>query len=174
VILTVSRLTFSDRYKGIEHLIEAMPAILKAEPAARLRVVGRGEDMGRLQGLVRDRGLTPKTVEFLGFLDDRRLDAELRSCRIFALPSKSEGFGLVFLEAMAHGRPCVGAREGGIPEVITEDTGALVEFGNVPGIADACIAALRRPWRQESILDRAQMFSYPSFRQRLGALLDPA
>jgi glycosyltransferase involved in cell wall biosynthesis len=110
-------------------------------------------------------------VEFLGYVNDKRMDAELRACRLFALPSEKEGFGLVFLEAMAHGRPCLGARAGGIPEVINAETGVLATFGDVPEIAAAAIEALRRDWNEETILSRARHFSYSRFRERLATLI---
>jgi asparagine synthase (glutamine-hydrolysing) len=172
-VLTVTRLTYNDRYKGVETLISAMPAVRASIPDASLRIVGRGDDLPRLQGIARQHGLVGKGVEFVGYIDDRRLDQELRSCRLFALPSKKEGFGLVFLEAMAHGRPCLGARAGGIPEVITEDTGVLVEFGDVPGVAAAIVAALRRSWNEDAMLERADAFSYQRFKERLDAIIDP-
>jgi glycosyltransferase involved in cell wall biosynthesis len=136
-------------------------------------VIGRGNDLPYLQNLSRKLGVN-HAVEFLGYVDDARLTDELRSCSLFALPSKNEGFGLVYLEAMAHGRPCLGARAGGVPEVITEDSGVLVEFGNVPAIADACIAALQQPWNEAAILDRARHFSYSQFKERLAQLLPPS
>jgi glycosyltransferase involved in cell wall biosynthesis len=171
VILAVTRLTYADRYKGVEHLIEAMPAVLAAIPNARLRIIGRGDDLPRLQAL-RDKRALGNAVEFLGFVEDERMAKEFDGCRLFALPSEREGFGLVFLEAMAHGRPCLGADAGGIPEVITGDTGVLVEFGKVPRIAEACIAALQSPWREEAMFARARHFSYSSFKQRLASFLD--
>jgi len=170
VILTVSRLTTADRYKGVDHLIEAMPAIRVERPDAVLRIVGRGDDLARLQAL-RDRLGLGAAVEFLGFLDDARMHEEFRACRLFAMPSAKEGFGLVFLEAMAGGRPCLGARAGGIPEVITEETGVLVEYGDVAGIAAASLAALRRDWNEEAILARARHFSYSQFKAHLASLL---
>jgi glycosyltransferase involved in cell wall biosynthesis len=148
-----------------------MPAIRAAIPEATLKIIGRGDDLPRLQTLRNKLGLT-KAVEFLGYVNDKRLDAELRACRLFALPSEKEGFGLVFLEAMAHGRPCLGARAGGIPEVIDADTGVLPEFGDVPGIASAAIAALRREWNEEKILNRVRHFSYSHFKERLASLLE--
>ncbi len=171
VILVVTRLTRADRYKGVDHMIEALPAIRARLPAAVLRIVGRGDDLVYLQG-VRDKLGLRGAVEFLGYVDDRRMAAELRSCTLFALPSKKEGFGLVFLEAMANGRPCLGARAGGVPEVITPETGVLIEFGDVPAIAAACVAALTREWSETAILDRARAFSYSPFKDRLASLLD--
>jgi asparagine synthase (glutamine-hydrolysing) len=170
VILTITRLTLADRYKGVEHLIEAMPAIRAKIPGAVLKVIGRGDDMLRLQHLRDALGQTT-AIEFLGYVDDARMKAELRACNVFALPSKKEGFGLVFLEAMANGRPCMGARAGGIPEVITPETGALVEFGDVPALAEACVAALQRDWDEATILERARAFSYSPFKHKLASLL---
>jgi asparagine synthase (glutamine-hydrolysing) len=172
VILTVSRLSYGDRYKGIEQLIEAMPAVCKAVPGAQLRIVGRGDDLPRLQGIAHQRRLIASgAVEFLGSVPDGLLEELRGSCRVFALPSSSEGFGLVFLEAMARGRPCVGARAGAAPEIITDETGILVEYGDTQGIAAGCIAALRRDWAQEPILERARQFSFARFKQRLGSVL---
>jgi glycosyltransferase involved in cell wall biosynthesis len=68
---------------------------------------------------------------------------------------------------MAHGRPCLGARAGGIPEVISPETGVLADYGDVPGIACAAIAALREPWSEAAILDRARAFAYEPFKDRL-------
>jgi len=170
-ILCVTRLTYDDRYKGVESLIAALPAIRAAIPDATLRIVGRGNDLARLQNLAKQHGVLARGAEFLGFLDDAHLAAELRSCRLFALPSKKEGFGLVFLEAMAHGRPCLGARAGGIPEVITPETGVLTEYGDIPAIAAACIAALHSNWDEKAILARAESFSYSPFKRRLASLL---
>ncbi|MDB6170447.1 MAG: hypothetical protein JWM88_3311, partial [Verrucomicrobia bacterium] len=170
VILTVARLASADRYKGIDHLIAAMPEILKAEPRAKLRIVGRGDDQTRLYQLARGLKLAG-AVEFAGFVADDQLRGEFDRCRLFALPSEKEGFGLVYLEAMAHGRPCLGARAGGTPEVITPESGLLVRYGDVPGIAAAAVESLRRPWDEAAIRARARHFSYPQFQARLAALL---
>lgn len=170
VLLCVTRLTQADRYKGVDHLIAALPLIRAAIPAARLRIIGRGDDVPRLQAMRDQLGLHD-SVEFLGYVEDGRLRAELRTCRLFALPSEKEGFGLVFLEAMAQGRPGLGARAGGVPEVITPASGVLAEYGNVSDLATAAIAALQRPWDEEAIMDRARHFSYDRFRAQLAARL---
>jgi phosphatidylinositol alpha-1,6-mannosyltransferase len=170
VILSVSRLSVADSYKGIGHLISAMPAVLDQIPEARLRIVGRGDGLPGLQSLAHRLNLN-NSVEFAGYRSDSELSNDLDGCRLFALPSQKEGFGLVYIEAMAHGRPCLAARAGGVPEVITDDTGVLAEYGDIQGIASAAVAALRRNWALEPLLERARDFSYPRFKERLATLL---
>lgn len=170
VILTVSRLSSSDRYKGVDHLIEAMPSILASAPGTKLRIVGRGDDRPRLQQLVRDHRVEA-AVEFAGYIDDRQLRHEFARCTVFALPSQKEGFGLVYLEAMAHGKPCVAANSGGAPEVLTPESGLLVPYADVPALSAACAQALQYPWNAETIRACARRFSYPAFRENLARVL---
>jgi phosphatidylinositol alpha-1,6-mannosyltransferase len=172
VILAISRLSTADNYKGIGHLIAAMPAIRAEIPDARLRIVGRGDGLPALQRMASNLDL-PGCVEFAGFRSDADLHDDFASCRLFALPSEKEGFGLVYLEAMAHGRPCLAARSGGAPEVVTPETGVLVTYGDVAGIASAAAAALRRDWPTGPMLERAQLFSYLRFKERLASLILP-
>ena len=173
VILSVSRLSSAESYKGIDHLIAAMPAVLKEEPNARLRIVGRGDSLPKLQRQAKSLGLLDKGVEFLGFVDDQALVREMQACRLFALPSEKEGFGLVYVEAMAYGRPCVAAQAGGVPEVLSDDTGLLVPYGDVQAIEKALISGLRRRWDQSAILARARTFSFEDFKNRLYSELYP-
>jgi phosphatidyl-myo-inositol dimannoside synthase len=126
VILAVSRLNSADNYKGIDHLIMAMPAIHESVPNATLRIVGRGDDITRLQNLASSLQLG-RRVKFAGYIGDDQLTAEFSTCTCFALPSLKEGFGLVYLEAMSAGKPCLAAAAGGAPEVITPESGLLVE-----------------------------------------------
>jgi phosphatidyl-myo-inositol dimannoside synthase len=170
VILSISRLSVSDSYKGIEHLIGAMPAVRAAIPNAQLRIVGRGDGLRPLQMAASKLNIAA-AVDFAGYRNDAELGSEFENCRMFALPSQKEGFGLVYLEAMTHGRPCLGANAGGVAEVITEESGLLVEYGDIPGIAAALILGLSRSWPIQPIVDRAQRFSYGRFRERLAKLL---
>lgn len=169
-ILTVSRLTIADDYKGVGHLIDAMPEVLRAVPDAVLRIVGRGDGVPGLEARADRLGIRGH-VGFAGYRSDADLAADFAGCRLFALPSAKEGFGLVYLEAMAHGRPCLGARAGGVPEVITDATGILVPYADVPAIAAGIVAGLRREWDAGAIAERAKQFSYLRFRERLGSLL---
>jgi phosphatidyl-myo-inositol dimannoside synthase len=169
VILTVSRLASSDSYKGVDHLIQAMPAVLASAPGTKLRIVGRGDDIHRLQNLVREYRVDA-AVEFAGFVNDAQLRHELTRCTVFALPSQKEGFGLVYLEAMSHGKPCIAADAGGAPEVITPESGLLVPYADVPALATACATALTTPWDASAIRACAQRFSYSVFKEHLHRL----
>lgn len=169
-ILTVARLTTVDTYKGIDTMIEAMPAVRREFPLARLRIVGQGDDLPRLQALVQRLGVG-FAVDFTGPLSDEALRAEYAACDLFALPSRKEGFGLVFLEAMTYGKPCLGARAGGVPEVVTDATGQLVEYGNIPDLAAAVSDLVRHPRDSEVVRRHADSFAFPAFTRRLAAAL---
>jgi glycosyltransferase involved in cell wall biosynthesis len=166
VILTVTRLDATERYKGVVDLIAALPAVRRVLPAVRLRIVGTGDDLPRLADLAGQLGVAA-AVEFTGFQTDDALRAAYRDCTLFALPSSKEGFGLVFLEAMAQGKPCLGARAGATPEIIDDSAGVLVEFGQVAQIAERLVWALQQPWDPVQIQRRAAQFSYAAFKTRL-------
>ena len=170
-LLMVSRLTQADAYKGIDTMIEAMPLVLRQFPSAQLRIVGGGDDVARLQQLVGSLGLE-RVVHFTGLVGDEALRTEYATCDIFALPSRKEGFGLVYLEAMAYGKPCLAARAGGAPEVVNREVGALVEYGNTGQIAVAVADIIRHPRAPDAILRRAQEFAFPAFQRKLAAALD--
>jgi phosphatidyl-myo-inositol dimannoside synthase len=169
-ILTVGRLSQDDTYKGFDTLIEAMPLVRRTYPTARLRFVGKGDDLPRLTALAARLGVTG-SVDFLGPIDDEALRAEYAACDIFALPSRKEGFGLVYLEAMTYGKPCIGARAGGVPEVINDAVGQLVEYGNIPDLASAVTDLVRHPRDSEVVRRHAAAFAFPVFTRRLAAAI---
>lgn len=170
IILTVSRLTRADTYKGVDTVIEAMPRLLRVLPQARLRVVGEGDDLPRLRALAQRTGVAG-AVHFTGFVNDAVLRGEYRGCDLFALPSRKEGFGLVYLEALGGGKPCIAARAGGSPEVVDHEVGALVDYGNSEQLADAVIELWRHPPPVERLRGRAEHFSFSRFQDRLRAAL---
>lgn len=170
IILSVGRLVHADAYKGFDTLIEAMPAVLKVMPDAQLRIVGTGDDLPRLETLAGQLGVSDN-VWFAGKISDEQLAHEYAQCSVFALPSRREGFGLVYLEAMIRGKTCLGARAGGTPEVISSDTGILVEYGNVPEIAAALLYLLRHPCDSEIVRRHAESFAFPQFTKQLAQAL---
>jgi glycosyltransferase involved in cell wall biosynthesis len=169
-ILSVGRLTTDDTYKGFDTLIEAMPEIRARLPHATLRIVGGGNDLPRLRELAA-RLCPPGVIELLGRIGDENLRDEYARCDFFALPSRKEGFGLVYLEAMSFGKPCLAARAGGAPEVVTDEVGELVSYGHLDEIADACVRLSRRRFDPEKIRAHVVGFSYNVFRTRLTSAL---
>jgi len=169
-ILVVSRLSREDNYKGIDCMIEAMPEILALFPGATLRIVGGGDDRGRLELLAQNLGVDSQ-VHFLGTVDDAILQSEYSACDLFALPSSREGFGLVYLEAMSHEKPCLVARSGGAPEVVDESVGVVVEYGNIYQIVWAVSDLVRNPRSVKAIQSKLEHYRCVNFTIRLKQLL---
>lgn len=137
--LVVSRLHPDDAYKGVDLVIEA------AGGRWPVVVAGDGPDRARLEGIAKARG---GDVRFVGRVDDVTLQGLFAGARAFVLPSAGEGFGLVYLEAMAHGLPCVAARAGGAPEVVVDGlTGVVVP----PRDGEALRAAMGRVWGEDGV-----------------------
>lgn len=145
VILTVGRWNADERYKGMDTLITALPRLLTEWPDLQLVVVGEGDDQGWLEQIADGRGIR-RHVHFLSRLSYAEIAACYRACEIFALPSRGEGFGLVYLEAMACGKPVIGGAHGGAPEVIEDGkTGYLVQHGDAAQLATSLEALLSDP-----------------------------
>jgi glycosyltransferase involved in cell wall biosynthesis len=177
IILTVGRWDPAERYKGADTLISALSHILQKVPDAHLVLVGDGADRPRLEQLARDLGVFERT-RFLPGLTQDELFACYAACTVFALPSRGEGFGLVFLEAMAHGKPVIGGAHGGTPDVIEDGvTGLLVPHGDIERLSSALETLLGDPARATEMgakgRDRvAREFSFERFQVRLTRLLD--
>jgi glycosyltransferase involved in cell wall biosynthesis len=105
-------------------------------PELHLVAIGSGTDVPRLKHLAQKSGVAAR-VHFLSALPQEQLGPAYDSCEVFALPSRGEGFGLVFLEAMSHGKPVIGGAHGGTPDVIEDGvTGYLVRHGDVAELTD--------------------------------------
>jgi phosphatidyl-myo-inositol dimannoside synthase len=126
-LLSVARLAAEEGYKGIDRTIEALPEVLRAFPDVVYRIVGEGDDTPRLRALAAEHGVE-HAVDFVGRRTHAELLEDYRWSDVFVLPSSGEGFGLVFLEAMAFGKPIVAKPRGGATDVVTHgETGLLVE-----------------------------------------------
>lgn len=137
VVLTVGRWLANERYKGMDTLITALPRLLPRWPELQLVAVGDGNDRAWLEDLAEETGVD-RHVHFLSGLSYEEVAACYSHCHIFALPSRGEGFGLVYLEAMACGKPVIGGAHGGAPEVIEDGkTGYLVAHGDAAQLATA-------------------------------------
>jgi glycosyltransferase involved in cell wall biosynthesis len=177
IILTVGRWDPAERYKGADTLISALPSVLRKAPDASLVLVGDGDDRPRLEHLARNLGVSER-AHFLHDLTPDQLFACYANCNVFALPSRGEGFGMVFLEAMACAKPTIGGAHGGIPDIVEDGvTGLLVPHGDTERLAQALESLLNNPSRARDMgargRERVQKeYTFGEFQSRLMQIMD--
>lgn len=143
-VLYVGRVERTSRWKGLDVLVDALPRLLARVPAARLEVVGDGDDVRRLQRRAEALGVD-HAVDWRGAVAHDRLPQHYRRAGVTVLPSltEAESFGMTLVEAMASGCPVVASRVGGIPYVVRDGVdGSLVPPGDATALADALAAVL--------------------------------
>jgi phosphatidylinositol alpha-1,6-mannosyltransferase len=178
VLLSVSRMNTEDRYKGIDSVIRSLPSVVEQVGPIDYRIVGQGDDMPRLKALAAGLGVS-RYVKFLGGVEDSELRKEYQGCSLFIMPSKKEGFGIVFLEAMAYGKPVIGGDHGGTPSVIKDqETGLLVDNSDVEGIACNIIMLLKDDLMRKRLGEAGRKrlddeFMFPKFEQNLNEVFQP-
>lgn len=139
LLLSVGRL---QRRKGHDVAIQAVAALHASLPGLRYVIAGDGEERPRLERLAAEHRVADR-VFFAGAIPDADLPAFYAACDIFVLPNRVdagdiEGFGIVFLEAAASGKPVIGGDSGGVPDAIERDvTGLLVDGADVSAVASA-------------------------------------
>jgi phosphatidylinositol alpha-1,6-mannosyltransferase len=177
IILTVGRWEASEAYKGVDQLIAALPTLLKDFPDLQLVAIGEGTDFPRLQSLARESGAAGR-VHFLPFMSPDQLPNAYDRCEVFAMPSRGEGFGLVFIEAMARGRPVIGGAHGGTPEIIDNRVnGFLVPHGDLAQLVDRLKRllandSLRREMGAQALAKARRDFTFDRFSSELAAILN--
>lgn len=139
VVLTVARLNEKEQYKGYDRVLRALARLGSGYDDVFYLLVGGGADGDRVRGLAEELGLAKRLV-LTGFVSDDELPAHYRLADAFAMPSRGEGFGIVFLEAMASGVPVLGGAEDGTRDALDDGRlGILVP----PDDIDAIAAGLR-------------------------------
>ena len=175
-VVIVGRMASTERYNGHEQLLLAWPRVVAEIPDATLVMVGRGDDVERLRTKAAALGIS-RSVQFAGFLSDAALRGVMRHAAVFAMPSRGEGFGLVYLQAMHLGVPCLGSRDDAAADVIVDgETGLLVPRQDPEAIAGAVARLLtdesmRRRMGEAGRRRFESTFSYPRFRARLAGIL---
>lgn len=134
VILHVGRMATNEQYKGQDVLLDAFPTVALSFPEAQLVLIGHGDDMPRLRSMAEALpAATQSRVFMTGQVDNILLTQLYQRCYVFAMPSRGEGFGLVYLEAMSRAKPCLGARADATPYVVRDRlTGLLVDDPTSP------------------------------------------
>ncbi len=139
-VVCVTRLVSEEPLKGLPALIGAARHLPRDW---EIVIVGDGESRGDLQRLATKLAVSHR-VQFTGWLSDADRTRALTEAQVFCLPSAQEGFGIVFLEAMVAGRPCVGAAAGAVPEVVRSEVGELFPYDDEAAMARAILRAHER------------------------------
>jgi phosphatidyl-myo-inositol dimannoside synthase len=125
VVMAAARLAADERYKGVDQLIRAVAQLAPKIPSLHLVVVGNGDDLPRHERMARELGVSGRLRFFQG-LSPTEIAGCYSQCDVFALPSTGEGFGFVFLEAMAFGKPVIGAAAGGVTDIVQHGQNGLL------------------------------------------------
>jgi len=131
--------------KGVIHLIDAMRNIWKTRQDLSLVLIGPSSKQFEDFFKKLPKNVTEKIID-LGIVNEQEKHSALESCEMLALPSKSESFGMVYVEAWNHGKPVIGCNMAPISEIIEhEKNGLLVEFGNINDISKAILYLIDNP-----------------------------
>ncbi len=178
VILTVNRLCATESFRAYDQVLSALPAVRKEIPDAKYIIVGKGEDKPRLEASIR-RSQLEDYVILTGFVPDECLADYYRLCDVFAMPAKQEGFGIVYLEALACGKPTMGGnKDAAVDALCNGNLGALVDPDDVEEISKTLVKILSKRYPlqlmyQPEALRKAMVMNYgfSAFEEKLSTLL---
>jgi phosphatidylinositol alpha-1,6-mannosyltransferase len=175
-VLMVGRLLRSENYKGHKELIGAWPLLVRSLPNAELWIAGDGDLRPELEQLARSLGVQGR-VRFYGHISEFEKEQLIEQCRCLAMPSTGEGFGLVYLEAMRMGRPClVSTLDAGQEVVNPPEAGLAVDPSDSAAMASALVRLLTlgpewTAWSDQSRRRYATKFTREHFQERLTSAL---
>jgi phosphatidylinositol alpha-1,6-mannosyltransferase len=167
----IGRMDAGERYKGHDEVIRAWPLVRDAVPDAQLWIAGDGNLRAELESLVTELGLNA-AIHFHGRVSEAEKEVLINAARCLVLPSGGEGFGLVYVEAMRAGRPCLVGVDAG-PEVVNPpEAGLSADPGDRRALTNAIIRLLSddAQWSRQSKAARERyetQFTAAHFQQRL-------
>jgi glycosyltransferase involved in cell wall biosynthesis len=166
VVLSIGRLEHQERYKGFDEVIEVMPLLLKQFPALKYLIIGDGTDRLRLEAKARALGIESSVI-FAGRIAESEKVAHYNLADAFVMPSRGEGFGIVFIEAAACGVPVIaGGTDASRETLLDGELGCLVDSTNPSALIEAIVAALESRLTRERN-PRIATFSGTAFRARV-------
>ena len=171
ILLTVSRMVETERYKGYDRVLQSLPALISQYPNIRYLMVGMYDEAEkrRLDEMISSLGLRANVV-FTGMVPDEVLAAHFLLADIFVMPSEKEGFGIVFIEAMFYGLPVIGGnKDGSTDALIDGEMGLLVDPENITQITEAIARVIHN--RKAYLPDQAKLmryFGYTRYKERIG------
>lgn len=179
IVLTVARLVGGTRHKGYDAVLEALPRIRRVLPRVHYVLVGKGGDRPRIEAKIAARGLQD-CITLAGFVPDAELCDHYNLCDVFAMPSQGEGFGIVYLEALACGKPALGGNQDGAIDALAHgELGALVDPTDTEAIAHTLLQLLQGTYPNPLLYQPAELrrraiarYGRDTFTQALNHLLD--
>ncbi|MCI0561176.1 MAG: glycosyltransferase family 4 protein, partial [Nitrososphaera sp.] len=169
VLLTVGRLWSSQRHKGVDEVLEVFPELVGQIRNLKYLVVGEGDDIHRLREKALQLGIADR-VTFTGYISEKEMPDHYRLANAFVMPGHGEGFGFVFLEAMACGIPVVASKLDGSREAVRGgQLGVLVDPRDRDDLKSGIIQALGRPREVPAGLE---YFSFENFVKRVHEIVD--
>lgn len=171
VLLTVGRLSSKEQYKGFDEVIQILPELAREIPNIAYLVIGDGDDRARLEDKARSLDVADKVI-FAGYVDESEKTDHYRLADVYVMPSRGEGFGIVFLEAMACGVPAIGSKLDGSREALADgNLGLLVDPGQPDEIIKAICSSLETT---HGVLDGLKNTSLCRFKDRVVGVLGSA
>jgi glycosyltransferase involved in cell wall biosynthesis len=169
VLLTVARLAERERYKGIDEVLDALPRLTQSRPDLSYLIVGDGPDRARLQAKADALNVAERVV-FAGRVAESDKVAHYRLADAFAMPGRGEGFGIVYLEALACGIPVLGSKIDGSRDALLDGRlGILVDPRDPGEVAAGLERLLAMP---KGVPAELGEYDCDRFEQRLAGLLD--
>jgi glycosyltransferase involved in cell wall biosynthesis len=168
VLLTVGRLAGFERYKGFDEVLAVLPQLAREVPNVCYVIVGDGDDRARLQEKARALGVADRVV-FTGFVSEQDKIDLYNLADVYVMPSQGEGFGIVYLEAMACGVPTIGGVLDGSRDALRDgQLGQLVDPRDPQQVLQAIRKALAAPRGRPAGLE---YFSDDAYRERVAGLV---
>lgn len=153
IILTICRLSATEQYKGYDVVLLALKQIIKQQPNLKYFIVGKADDLEqkRIDQLIAKYQLENQVI-CTGYVSDEEVKMFYQLADIFAMPSKGEGFGLVFIEAAANGcQVLAGNTDGSVDALLNGEIGTLVNPENETAVAETLITLLNQPFTEEEM-----------------------
>lgn len=175
-VLIMSRIDATEGYKGHDALIECWPEVSSAVPGARLLIAGGGSGLDGLRGAVKASSAAG-SIEVAGFVPEADTPTLWQRAHLFAMPSRGEGFGLVYAEAMRQGLPVIASVHDAGQEVNVDGvTGYNVDLGRKGELSSRLIALLRDPGLARKMGQAGHRrwhdhFRFSAFERRLGPII---
>lgn len=174
ILMTLTRLSSRELYKGYDNVLLAITQLRKNYPHLKYLIVGKydAEEKGRLDKIIKQHALEDNVV-FTGFIPDEELATHYKLADIYVMPSKKEGFGIVFIEAMHYGLPVIAGNKDGSADALCDGKlGILVDPDIQQEINEAIEKMIQR--RQDFMPDKNlldDLFSYNTYKKNLQAIL---